>query len=195
MPEGLRAAAADALFFGGSSCPWLLLIIVNLWTWTIAALLCYSKTLLPFFLDVFHSVFFSVLLHFSSNARSSLFFSRIPTPILCSHPLTDTLLSVRPAFQPIYATLSDIVVYSPTGKGLTRAAFALAEKFKQAIEAKAAARAAAHASSDSHAWAADSNASTTTTTTTKTTTTTTTTTETGGEVEGEAPALERLTSS
>ncbi|THH12424.1 hypothetical protein EW146_g7721 [Bondarzewia mesenterica] len=40
---------------------------------------------------------------------------------------------------PIYATLSDIVVYSP--KGNTRAAFALAEKFKRAIESKAAARA------------------------------------------------------
>lgn len=36
---------------------------------------------------------------------------------------------------PIYATLSDIVIYSP--KGLTRAAFALAERFKLAIEAKA----------------------------------------------------------
>ncbi|KAG8904659.1 tyrosine/serine/threonine protein phosphatase pps1 [Tulasnella sp. 403] len=36
---------------------------------------------------------------------------------------------------PIYATLADIVVYSP--KGRTRAAVALAEKFKQAIEAKA----------------------------------------------------------
>lgn len=37
--------------------------------------------------------------------------------------------------QPIYATLSDIVVYSPNG--CTRAAFALAERFKHAIEAKA----------------------------------------------------------
>ncbi|KAF8591163.1 hypothetical protein K439DRAFT_1562614 [Ramaria rubella] len=36
---------------------------------------------------------------------------------------------------PIYATLSDIVIYSP--KGLTRAAFALAERFKLAIETKA----------------------------------------------------------
>ncbi|KAF8518231.1 hypothetical protein JB92DRAFT_2712778 [Gautieria morchelliformis] len=36
---------------------------------------------------------------------------------------------------PIYATLSDIVIYSP--KGLTRAAFALAERFKLAIESKA----------------------------------------------------------
>ena len=35
----------------------------------------------------------------------------------------------------MYATLSDIVVYSP--KGPTRAAFALAERFKLAIEAKA----------------------------------------------------------
>ncbi|KAI0925509.1 hypothetical protein AcV5_008226 [Taiwanofungus camphoratus] len=35
---------------------------------------------------------------------------------------------------PIYATLSDIVVYSP--KGNTRAALALAEKFKNAVEAK-----------------------------------------------------------
>jgi dual specificity MAP kinase phosphatase len=35
---------------------------------------------------------------------------------------------------PIYATLSDIVIYSP--KGATRTAFALAEKFKLAIEAK-----------------------------------------------------------
>ncbi|KAG8921960.1 tyrosine/serine/threonine protein phosphatase pps1, partial [Tulasnella sp. 417] len=36
---------------------------------------------------------------------------------------------------PIYATLSDVVVYSPRGK--TRNAMALAERFKQAIEAKA----------------------------------------------------------
>ncbi|KAI0635551.1 hypothetical protein C8Q77DRAFT_1098152 [Trametes polyzona] len=35
---------------------------------------------------------------------------------------------------PIYATISDIVVYSP--RGLTRAAIAVAEKFKQAIELK-----------------------------------------------------------
>jgi len=44
--------------------------------------------------------------------------------------VSDTLIS-----QPIYATLSDIVVYSP--KGLTRSAFALAERFKHSIEAKA----------------------------------------------------------
>src|SRR5882762_7940651 len=37
--------------------------------------------------------------------------------------------------QPIYATLSDIVIYSP--KGLTRASMALAERFKVAIEKKA----------------------------------------------------------
>ncbi|KAG8794917.1 Dual specificity protein phosphatase 10, partial [Serendipita sp. 399] len=36
---------------------------------------------------------------------------------------------------PIYATLSDVVVYAP--KGMTRSAFALAERFKHAIEAKA----------------------------------------------------------
>lgn len=36
--------------------------------------------------------------------------------------------------QPIYATISDIVIYS--AKGATRSAFALAEKFKRAIEAK-----------------------------------------------------------
>lgn len=40
--------------------------------------------------------------------------------------------------QPIYATLSDIVVYSP--KGDTHAALALAAKFKEAIEAKRAER-------------------------------------------------------
>ena len=40
--------------------------------------------------------------------------------------------------QPIYATLSDIVVYSR--RGATRAAFAVAEKFKQAIEARAGSR-------------------------------------------------------
>lgn len=40
--------------------------------------------------------------------------------------------------QPIYATLSDIVVYSR--RGATRAAFALAEKFKQAVEARAGSR-------------------------------------------------------
>ncbi|KAI9508430.1 hypothetical protein F5148DRAFT_1196545 [Russula earlei] len=39
---------------------------------------------------------------------------------------------------PIYATLSDIVVHSR--RGATRAAFALAEKFKQAVEARAASR-------------------------------------------------------
>ncbi|EPT05494.1 hypothetical protein FOMPIDRAFT_96003 [Fomitopsis schrenkii] len=39
---------------------------------------------------------------------------------------------------PIYATLSDVVVYSP--KGDTRASLALAEKFKDAIEAKRAER-------------------------------------------------------
>ncbi|CCA74119.1 related to protein tyrosine phosphatase PPS1 [Serendipita indica DSM 11827] len=36
---------------------------------------------------------------------------------------------------PIYATLSDVVIYSP--RGMTRASFALAERFKHAIEAKA----------------------------------------------------------
>jgi len=40
--------------------------------------------------------------------------------------------------MPIYATLSDIVVYSR--RGATRAAFAVAEKFKQAIEARAGSR-------------------------------------------------------
>lgn len=40
--------------------------------------------------------------------------------------------------QPIYATLSDIVVYSR--RGATRSAFAVAEKFKQAIEARAGSR-------------------------------------------------------
>jgi dual specificity MAP kinase phosphatase len=40
--------------------------------------------------------------------------------------------------QPIYATLSDIVVYSR--RGATRAAFAVAEKFKQAVEARAGSR-------------------------------------------------------
>ncbi|KAI0749280.1 hypothetical protein C8Q80DRAFT_1269183 [Daedaleopsis nitida] len=37
-------------------------------------------------------------------------------------------------YAPIYATLSDIVVYSP--RGFTRSAISLAEKFKQAIEIK-----------------------------------------------------------
>ncbi|KAG9052260.1 tyrosine/serine/threonine protein phosphatase pps1 [Serendipita sp. 407] len=36
---------------------------------------------------------------------------------------------------PVYATLSDVVVYAPSG--MTRSAFALAERFKHAIEAKA----------------------------------------------------------
>ncbi|KAI0052287.1 hypothetical protein FA95DRAFT_1533071 [Auriscalpium vulgare] len=45
----------------------------------------------------------------------------------CPHSIPLTL-------SPIYATLSDIVVYSR--KGATRSAFALAERFKQAIEAK-----------------------------------------------------------
>ncbi|KAI0323998.1 hypothetical protein GY45DRAFT_1263691 [Cubamyces sp. BRFM 1775] len=36
--------------------------------------------------------------------------------------------------QPIYATISDIVVYSP--RGITRSAIAAAEKFKQAVELK-----------------------------------------------------------
>jgi len=40
--------------------------------------------------------------------------------------------------QPIYATLSDVVVYSR--RGASRAAFAVAEKFKQAIEARASSR-------------------------------------------------------
>jgi dual specificity MAP kinase phosphatase len=40
--------------------------------------------------------------------------------------------------QPIYATLSDIVVYSR--RGATRTAFAVAEKFKQAVEARAGSR-------------------------------------------------------
>ncbi|KAI0267881.1 hypothetical protein BC834DRAFT_821998 [Gloeopeniophorella convolvens] len=39
---------------------------------------------------------------------------------------------------PIYATLSDIVIYSR--RGATRTAFAVAEKFKQAVEARAGAR-------------------------------------------------------
>ncbi|KAI0760995.1 hypothetical protein BD413DRAFT_648260 [Trametes elegans] len=43
----------------------------------------------------------------------------------CAHP---SLL------QPIYATISDIVVYSP--RGITRSATAVADKFKQAVELK-----------------------------------------------------------
>jgi hypothetical protein len=54
----------------------------------------------------------------------------IRCPIPLRPALSDTLIP-----QPTYATLSDIVVYSP--KGLTRSAFALAERFKHSIEAKA----------------------------------------------------------
>ena len=39
-----------------------------------------------------------------------------------------------PPLQPIYATLSDIVVYSP--RGVARSALAVADKFKQAVEVK-----------------------------------------------------------
>ncbi|KAG8964004.1 tyrosine/serine/threonine protein phosphatase pps1 [Tulasnella sp. 408] len=53
------------------------------------------------------------------------------------HSLISNLGLAR-APVPIYATLSDVVVYSPRGK--TRNALALAERFKQAIEAKAAER-------------------------------------------------------
>jgi dual specificity MAP kinase phosphatase len=68
--------------------------------------------------------------------RLTLLFSRSPICFgycllvhICSNPLLP---------QPIYATLSDIVVYSR--RGATRAAFALAEKFKQAVEARAGSR-------------------------------------------------------
>ncbi|KAI0715790.1 hypothetical protein C8T65DRAFT_572834 [Cerioporus squamosus] len=44
------------------------------------------------------------------------------------------LCFARPYLHPIYATLSDIVVYSP--RGMTRSAIAVAEKFKQAVEIK-----------------------------------------------------------
>ena len=60
------------------------------------------------------------------------------SPCLSSaHPPCPTGISLRNfGIQvPVYATLSDIVVYSP--RGLTRTAFALAERFKLAIEAKA----------------------------------------------------------
>ncbi|KZT02250.1 uncharacterized protein LAESUDRAFT_730433 [Laetiporus sulphureus 93-53] len=46
----------------------------------------------------------------------------------------------------VFATISDIVVYSP--KGNTHAAFALAEKFKDAVEAKRAERAVRYPSAD-----------------------------------------------
>jgi len=49
-------------------------------------------------------------------------------------PLTGISLRNFGIQVPIYATLSDIVVYAP--KGLTRSAFALAERFKHAVEAK-----------------------------------------------------------
>ncbi|KAF8525877.1 hypothetical protein BU17DRAFT_40942 [Hysterangium stoloniferum] len=100
----------------------------------------------------------------SSSLPSPL--SSSPKPYLTSHLLTSTfhpseLLTTNPSGPafippnipkgislrnfgiqvPIYATLSDVVVYSP--KGLTRGAFALAERFKLAIEHKYSQRLAA----------------------------------------------------
>ncbi|KAI0649513.1 hypothetical protein C8Q79DRAFT_903881 [Trametes meyenii] len=52
-------------------------------------------------------------------------------------PLPGSLLASiapRPCPRPIYATISDIVVYSP--RGLTRSALAVADRFKQAVELK-----------------------------------------------------------
>jgi dual specificity MAP kinase phosphatase len=49
-------------------------------------------------------------------------------------PLNQNTNSFPSHLQPIYATLSDIVIYSP--KGATPAAIALAEKFREAIQKK-----------------------------------------------------------
>ncbi|KAI0306173.1 hypothetical protein B0F90DRAFT_1666258 [Multifurca ochricompacta] len=59
---------------------------------------------------------------------------KLSTLWLC-YPRVDIL---SPIPQPIYATLSDIVVYSR--RGATRAAFSVAEKFKQAIETRSGSR-------------------------------------------------------
>jgi len=63
-------------------------------------------------------------------------------PSLLSNPIyfghSNPYLLKCSHFQPISATLSDIVVYSR--RGATRAAFAVAEKFKQAVEARAGSR-------------------------------------------------------
>jgi dual specificity MAP kinase phosphatase len=67
--------------------------------------------------------------------RLTLFSS--PDSLFCSGYSSPYLLICFRS-QPIYATLSDIVVYSR--RGATRAAFALAEKFKQAVEARAGSR-------------------------------------------------------
>ncbi|EJD49550.1 hypothetical protein AURDEDRAFT_182705 [Auricularia subglabra TFB-10046 SS5] len=94
-----------------------------------------------------------------SSSTSSLPYSRLRSHLLVSTFFPSELLSISPTGPvftpprvpdgvslrnfgiqtPIYATLSDIVVYSP--KGNSRAALALAERFKQAIEAKALERA------------------------------------------------------
>ncbi|RPD59730.1 hypothetical protein L227DRAFT_503276 [Lentinus tigrinus ALCF2SS1-6] len=54
-----------------------------------------------------------------------------PFRTLVSPPGSEFVSQITP---PIYATLSDIVVYSP--RGMTRSAIAVAEKFKQAVEIK-----------------------------------------------------------
>ena len=59
----------------------------------------------------------------------------LPAPRLCPRSADNIVGNVAHLLlQPIYATLSDIVVYSP--RGHTRHAIAVAEKFKQAIELK-----------------------------------------------------------
>ncbi|KZV94697.1 hypothetical protein EXIGLDRAFT_736446 [Exidia glandulosa HHB12029] len=97
-----------------------------------------------------------------STSTSSLPHSRARSHLLTSTFFPAELLSISPSGPiftpprvpdgvslrnfgiqaPIYATLSDVVVYSP--KGHTRAALAVAERFKQAIEAKALERAKSH---------------------------------------------------
>ncbi|KAH9041587.1 hypothetical protein EDB85DRAFT_1919127 [Lactarius pseudohatsudake] len=69
------------------------------------------------------------LLHFNAEGNAEFIPLRVPDGI----SLRNFDIQV-----PIYATLSDIVVYSR--RGATRAAFAVAEKFKQAIEARAGSR-------------------------------------------------------
>jgi dual specificity MAP kinase phosphatase len=63
---------------------------------------------------------------------------RLTLPSLLPNPILFWSCSNAPIIQPIYATLSDVVVYSR--RGATRAAFAVAEKFKQAVEARAGSR-------------------------------------------------------
>ncbi|TFK81314.1 hypothetical protein K466DRAFT_502359 [Polyporus arcularius HHB13444] len=60
--------------------------------------------------------------------------SRSPRPLVLVHAVFCFTSRIGMSRAPIYATLSDIVVYSP--RGVTRSAIAIAEKFKQAVEIK-----------------------------------------------------------